>query len=256
MKVFCFTVDDNIRFLKETAEQKLPSLFYHPYMAMLYRLHERFGLKVQLNLFYRMEGFTLSQMPVSYRREWEENTDWLKLSFHSDRENVRPYETSGYGEVYGDCQKVQREILRFAGEASLAQTATLHYCLATAEGLQALKDNGVKGLLGLYVDTVSYGVEESEADLLRTGEMVRKNGITFAPIDIVLNCFSQEQILRQLSAMQHRARLWVMIHEQYFYSDYPTYQPDFEEKLTATFSYLVEKGYQSSFFEELLSTEQ
>ena len=50
-----------------------------------------------------------------------------------------------------------------------------------------------------------------------------------------------------------RKSLCVMIHEQYFYGDYKAYQPDFEEKLTAVFSYLAENGYQSRFFEELIT---
>ena len=48
-KTFCFTVDDNIRFLKEIAEKNYKSIFEHPYLAMYKRLHEDFDLKVQLN---------------------------------------------------------------------------------------------------------------------------------------------------------------------------------------------------------------
>ena len=45
MKTFCFTIDDNILFLKEIMEQSMPSIFDHPYMAMLRRLHEKFDQK-------------------------------------------------------------------------------------------------------------------------------------------------------------------------------------------------------------------
>ena len=49
-----------------------------------------------------------------------------------------------------------------------------------------------------------------------------------------------------------RKSIRVMIHEQYFYADYHAYQPDFEEKLEIVLSALVDEGYQSVFFEELL----
>ena len=49
MKTFCFTVDDNIRCLREINEKNYDSIFDHPYLAVYKRLHERFGLKVQLN---------------------------------------------------------------------------------------------------------------------------------------------------------------------------------------------------------------
>ena len=150
MKHFCFTVDDNIRFLKEITEKNCKSIFEHPYLAMYKRLHEEFGLKVQLNLFYRMEGFELSQMTSVYSSEWEENSHWLKMSFHSDFENEKPYEFSGYDEVYQDCNQVNAEIIRFASPAALAKTTTIHYCLATEEGLQALVEQKVLGLLGLF----------------------------------------------------------------------------------------------------------
>ena len=46
----------------------------------------------------------------------------------------------------------------------------------------------------------------------------------------------------------------ILIHEQYFYPDYKAYQPEFEEKLTATFEFLTEHGFESRFFEDLQSS--
>lgn len=256
MKTFCFTVDDNIRFLKELTRQGSKDLFAHPYMAMYRRLHEKFDLKVQLNLFYRMEDFDLSQMTDALASQFAENAHWLKLSFHSDVEDVRPYVTAGYGELYAHCQPVHREILRFASPESLAETTTVHYCLANGSGLTALADCGVKGLLGLFgteaEPRTSYGLEEALAQKLRHGDITVKDGIAFAPIDIVLNLYKEEKILELLNGLRHREHLWVMIHEQYFYADYPAYQPDFEDKLSATFADLTAAGYRSCFFQELI----
>ena len=255
-KKFCFTVDDNIRFLKELNEGSYPDIFSHPYLRMYRRLHEKYDLKVQLNLFYESGDFDLSKMTDKYRNEWLENSDWLKRSFHSRLENVRPYTSSGYDEVYQDCNNVQREICRFASPLSLGKTTTVHYCQATDEGLRALKDCGVKGLLGLYIALgklmTSYQNTEEETKLLRKGETVTSDGISYASIDIVLNSYTKESILDQLSSLNGRELIKVMIHEQYFYKDYKAYQPDFEEKLTATFEFLTRNGYESVFFEEAL----
>lgn len=257
MKTFCFTVDDNIRFLKEITENAYESIFDHPYLAMYRRLHEAFGLKIQLNLFYRLGDFDLSQVSDRYREEWKENADWLKLSFHSEKENVKPYETSPYGVVYEDCRKTNEEILRFAAPRVLANTTTIHYCLLTPEGLQAMEDNGVRGLLGLFgTDTApctSYGIGDDDAKKIREGEILKIGNISFASIDIILNLFSIDQILEQLEHLKHRSHIQVMIHEQYYYSDYKAYQPEFEEKLRATFAFLTKQGYQSAFFEDLIS---
>ena len=133
MKNFIFTVDDNIRFLKEICERGYASIFEHPYLAMYKRFHEKFGLRVQLNLFFECEGFCLRDMTEKYKNEWEIFSDWLKLSFNSSLENVKPYENSGYREVFDYCSRVNMEILRFAGENSLAKTTTVHYCALTDE---------------------------------------------------------------------------------------------------------------------------
>ena len=259
MKNFCFTVDDNIRCLKELTRGNYDSIFEHPYLAVYKRLHKRFDLKIQLNLFYEDLEFDLSEMTDRYAKEWKKCSDWLKLSFHSRLENVRPYISSGYDEVYQDCNNVQREICRFASPLSLGKTTTVHYCQATTEGLRALKDCGVKGLLGLYISPeklmTSYQSTQGELELLRKGQTVTSDGISYASIDIVLNSYNKASILEQLSSLNGRELIKVMIHEQYFYPDYKAYQPDFEEKLTATFEYLTENGYKSVFLEETLKKE-
>ena len=256
IKNFCFTVDDNIRFLKEITQNSYRSIFDHPYLAMFKRLHEDFELKIQLNLFERMEDFDLSRMSEAYYDEWKDNSDWLKLSFHSEMENVKPYEFSGYDEVYGDCRRVHEQIERFASPAALAKTTTIHYCLLTEDGLKAMADNSICGLLGLFgvseKPRTSYGIVEGEAKRIRDGEILKICDISFASIDIVLNSLSTKEILKQLACMSQRNCIRVMIHEQYFYSDYIRYQPDFEEKLRLTFAFLCEHGYQSAFYESLI----
>ena len=259
MKTFCFTVDDNIRFLRETVQNQYASIFDHPYLSLYKRFHEKFGMKIQLNLFYKeqeSDDFDLSQVPEHYRTQWEDCASWLKLSFHSRWNNEMPYAHSGYREVYDHCQEVHREILRFAGPASLAQTTTLHYCQTTDEGRQALVDSGYRGLLGLFGSEenihTSYSVPlEYCRDIFR-GKPQTREGACVASIDIVLNNHSEQSILTQLQSMSHRQHVNVMIHEQYFYPDYRAYQPEFAQKLEATFDYLCAHGYESCFFEDYI----
>lgn len=256
MKSFCFTIDDNIRFLKELNDFGFDSIFMHPYAAMLKRLHKCFDAKIQLNLFYELAGFNLSMMSDKYRAEWEENSNWLKLSFHSRLENLKPYEFSGYDEVFGDCAAVNKEIVRFASEKALAKTTTLHYCLATRDGLNALADNGVKGLLGLFGDKAnpesSYCIGFDDAKFIRDGGIYNDGSISYAGIDVILNCFSSDDNIARLQTLLGRDNIKIMIHEQFFYPDYINYQPDFESKLTKAISLLTQNGYKSVFFEDLI----
>jgi len=152
---------------------------------------------------------------------------------------------------------VHEQIKRFASSAALANTTTIHYCLLTEDGLKAMEDNRVFGLLGLFGSNqnprTSYGIEESNAEKIRNGEILKIGKISFASIDIVLNWFSIKEILERLRHMRQRNCIRVMIHEQYFYGDYRHYQPEFEEKLRSAFSFFFEHGYQSSFYENLIS---
>ena len=256
MKHYCFTVDDNIRFLKELTQCPKLSIFDHPYMAMYQRLHQRFGLKVQLNLFFEMPGFDLSQMTDIYRDEFAQNAHWLKLSFHSQWENVEPYEFSDYAEVYRDAKGVNDQILRFAGGKALGKTTTIHYCSTTHEGLRAMKDLQTEGLLGLFGTTASpctsYSVPENMGDAIRAGQVVEYQGVKIASIDMVINDTKMENIIPDLQVLQDHDQIRVMIHEQYFYEDYPRYQSNFEEKLETVFTFLEDNDYQSRFFEEML----
>lgn len=254
-KQFIFTVDDNIRFLYELTEGEYKSIFEHPYMATYKRLHEKYSLKVQLNLFYKYGDFTLEHMSERFRDEWQENSDWLKLSFHSKESNYRPYEFSGYDEVFTDCALVNREIVRFAGEKSLAKTTTVHYCRTTDEGIRALSDNGVLGLLGLFgTDSekrTSYGIDEENAAKLRHGGIHTEKNMTFSAIDLIINNFVHDELCDLLSRLSHNV-IKVMVHEPYFYPDYKKYHPDFEKKLDTVFDFLEKKGHTSIFFEELI----
>ncbi|MBQ7384103.1 MAG: hypothetical protein IJV72_04855 [Clostridia bacterium] len=254
MKTFCFTVDDNIRCLKELNEGSFGSIFEHPYLGVYRRLHDKYDLKIQLNLFYEAGNFNLSHFTDKYREEWAENADWLKLSFHARAEKSRIYENSGYAEVFDDLSRTNREIIRFATESVLAKTTTLHYCSATEDGIRAVRDNEIKGLFGLYGTAdeprSSYTSDKSDGDKIRRGEIVIRDGIAYSGVDLVLNIYSKEENLARLEGLSGREHINIMIHEQYFYPDYPKYQSDFEEKLDVAFELLTLKGARSVFFEE------
>ena len=171
-------------------------------------------------MFYRMSGFDLSHMSDRYSEEWEAVAGWLKLSFHSDRENAYPYENSSYEEVLSDCRGINEQILRFAGKRSLAKTTTVHCCRITEEGLRALSDNKVQELLGLFGNQMeprtSYGLCESKDSAIRSGQVVLSDMIAFASIDMIINTVKKEDILPKLTELLPRKAIRVMIHEQFF----------------------------------------
>ena len=257
---FRFSVDDNIIFLKDITNSSYHSIFENPYLSMYKRLHEKYHAKVQLNLFYQTDDFTLSNMPDRYKSEWIENSSWLQLSFHSRSEiPMPPYKHSGYDEVHHDCRLVHNEIIRFAGEQTLNLYTTIHCCDTTNDGVLALRDAGICGLVGIF------GTKENPRDCYGLKYEVYKalynkpyffddnNKMYFFNIDMIVNKVAAEDVEKDLSAHIGKEHIELMIHEQYYYRDYPWYQPDFENKLELAFSYLLNHGYQSVFIDEIIT---
>ena len=78
-----FSLDDNIWFLRDIAQQGYRSVFENPYLALWKRLHQTYGTKVHCNIYYQCEGFDLTRMPDRHRSEWQDNADWFRMTFHA-----------------------------------------------------------------------------------------------------------------------------------------------------------------------------
>ena len=146
-----FFIDDAIWFLRDLARQRPKSLFDNAFLKPLKEAHDRYGLKLQINLFYRtdffygMDEFTLAEVPADYKAEWQANKDWLKLGFHSLQEFPDyPWVNIDYADVKKLFGMIKGEIDRFAGEGVFTTALVPHWCPMSKEGCRALKDCGIR----------------------------------------------------------------------------------------------------------------
>ncbi len=247
-----FSFDDNIWFLQDINNNanRYNSIFENPYLAILKKMHDTYGTKIHLNIYYKTEGFNLSQMTDKYKREWQANADWIKLSFHALADKPdRPYLNASYDEVKRDCTLVDEQIKRFAGEELMGPVTTLHWGEATVEGCRALRDSGYNVLTSY---TMSYYFNEEQRNHINNRFIWRDNneGIIFSKMAIVANSHKLEEIKPFLDNVKktHEPRyIDLMIHEQYFYPHFRGYQPDFKEKIIASVKWAVDQGYEPSF---------
>lgn len=149
-KVF-FYIDDVIWIFRDLTRKRPNSLFDNAFLSVMKKAHDEYGLKVQLNLFYRTDfyygndEFTLADMTDTYKAEWEENSDWLKMSFHSKQEFPDyPYVNANYDDVKDGYTAFKNEVKRFASEENIAKTVVPHWTIISKEGCKALADSGVK----------------------------------------------------------------------------------------------------------------
>ena len=146
-----FFIDDVIWLFRDLARQRPTSIYDNAYMSMLKKAHDEYGLKVQLNVFYRTsfwygaDEFSLAEMPDCYKAEFEAAADWLKFGFHSLEEFPDyPFVNADYADVDAVYKKIKGEIVRFAGERSWALSVVPHWAPISREGILAFRDNGVK----------------------------------------------------------------------------------------------------------------
>lgn len=172
-----FFIDDVIWVLRDIARQRPDSIFDHPLLGGLRAAHERYGLKVQLNLFYRTDffygtdEFSLAEMPDAYRGEWQSAKEWLRLGFHSLQEFPDyPFVNADYRDVKCVFDRIRGEVQRFAGEGTFTTALVGHWLPISKDGCRALADSGVKVIYS--TDGERFAYDESK-DTLPYGHAFR-----------------------------------------------------------------------------------
>lgn len=163
-----FFIDDVIWVIRDIAREKPASIFDNAFMKMLKRAHDENGMTVQLNLFYRTDffygndEFTLTQMPDTYKKEFEQAKDWLRFAFHAKQEFPDyPYVNASYEDVKENYMAVTNEIKRFAGEGSISHTVIPHWLPISKAGCKALADCGVKFIAPSYGEKTPFNGDDS-----------------------------------------------------------------------------------------------
>ncbi len=269
-KKYRFSLDDNIWFLQNLNENKdrYTSMFEDPYLAMIKGIHERYGSKFHINIFYetpRHGGFNLSQMTDKYKEEFKANSHWMRLSFHANADLPdRPYMFATYEQAYFEMERVHKEILRFAGEEAFAKTVTtVHWGDCSKEAAQAFRDLGVKAFVSTYdwdtdrsVDIRMYCNAEQCALISKYGYYYDKEmdiyhfryrgGIQRGDVKNF-----PAQFDKQRESMPRYEFRDFCLHEQYFHPEYPHYQDNYLEKLTCAAEWCEKNGFESIFMDKL-----
>lgn len=258
-----FALDDNIFFLRDIARQGYKSLFDCFYLRILRDLHRKYGTRFSANIYYEADdGFTLAEFPARYQSEWKDNADWLKLAFHAYADSpARPYQEAPAEKLIADYDKVEEQILRFAGEASFAPPTNLHWAMATPEALKALGKKGVRVLSGYFqpIDgrfDINYNFDARRSEYVLKNDlwMDFESGIIFTRDAIVCNSTPVEMVAPTLDPLaeepNRRETVNLLTHEQYFWPFYQAHVPDHAARCEAAIRWADEHGYKPVFFHE------
>ncbi len=270
-KRYNFFIDDCSFFLMHLATEHPKSLFDEFFIGGLRKIHDAYGSKFTLNLFYHDDhhDFCIADMPDCYKSEFADNSDWLKMSFHAKSEFPdRPYQSADADTLAADYDLVHGEITRFAGERSFMRPLVIHWAMTNPENFRVLKERGVNLLTGGFIDSISHIGEKHSVRVTDIGyhyekdicEYIAKRHLFYdRRFDMFLmnnliccNYDNMNEIRRIFAALKDEPRdtISLMTHEQYTYPDYFNHIPDHIERIGFACRCATEAGYSPVYFAE------
>ena len=271
-KRYNFFIDDHSFFLTDIAKERPKSLFDHFYLAALRKIHQDYGTRFTLNCFYRNDHFPfeMKEVPDTYKSEFEDNANWLRLAFHAYSEFPdRPYQHASAAKLAADYDLVASEIVRFAGEKTLTPPVVLHWGMARPDAFGVLHDRGVRVLEGQFLRAKTYvGEENPPSRVADVGYFYEKDVTEYLAsryyfydrfTDMFLyksvmtvNLVKTEQVQGILNGIIANPLCNMTVglasHEQYSFPYYKNYQPDHVARLGLAAKTMTEAGYTPAHF--------
>ena len=176
---FHFSVDDVFDAFVEVSDRRLP-LFEHPFFAFLKRLHDDFGVSVDLYLFYRktVDGRrrTLDEVAASIGDALRDH-QWLRLGPHA-----LDYDTPPYAQTPPERQRafdaIYAQLDRFAAGGGRSKWLRLHFFSEAYENGPYFRTRDVEALLTTDKPVVSYRLADPERRRLEERGRIDYGGIT------------------------------------------------------------------------------
>lgn len=270
-KRYNFFFDDCSFFLRWIALNKPKSIFEEMFLKKLREIHQKYGSKFMLNLFFHDDhhDFAISDFPEDYKEEFKANSDWLRMSFHAKQEFPdRPYQHDDGTRLAADYDEVYREVCRFAGPECFIPPMVIHWAITNPENFHVLQERGTRCLSGGFIGSIAaigekhnvevtdigYHYEQDVAHYIKNVSKAmydRKYDIILLAGTLCCNYDDIEDIRNkfdQWEAASDRDFISLMTHEQYSYPDYFNYIPNHLDRIEEACRLAYERGYQPSWF--------
>jgi len=243
--------DDVILSLENISENNYNSIFEDGFFSYIKSLHDQFGAVFSLYVFYENDDgtFNLSQVPDTFSNEFEENSHWLKLGFHSLNSDTN-YQNSSMEQAKEDYELVIDELTRITGnEDSIDRVPRLHNYAASEESIKGFKQSelGIKGLLGPDDKRIAYDLNNADTSYLYTYDYFMKNNLSYFKTDFRLENVENistitSDYFNNESPQKSNDLLTVFTHEYLLEDD-----PDLKNKLTKVIKASVDNDYVFGF---------
>lgn len=233
------------------------SIFDDPFLALYRDLYTQYGTPVHMHIYYENDdgSFNLSMFPDKYKKEFQENGNWLKFTFHSLKDKPdSPYKHATYQQVMREGKLVEKEILRFAGPEVMSNITSQHWADSNREATRAFRNLGFRCIDGYFNfdengdPVVSYYLDKVQTAHVASRDFWVDNSedIIFVKGDIVINEVELADIaahMQSITDAPNHCFHYLLIHEQYFYPHYFRYEPDYRERIFAAVDWCHQHGY-------------
>ena len=264
-------INNNIFFLRDIAWNNYDSLFDSFFLKRLQELNQKYGTKFILNIFYTdgleftsvdAEEFELTQFSDKYKKEWEDNSDWLKLAFNGySNKPDRPYQFAEPKKLIQDLNKVKEQILRFAGPKTYTPPVAVHWAMAQQSAIPELAKEGTTNLSGKFGLVngkwdINYLLDDIQSEHISRNDALMdfKSNIAYIKMDLTINNTPINEIepaLKELADNPYRSEIMnIFTHEQYFWPFYINYIPDHFDRVETAVRWLTENKYKPVLFSE------
>lgn len=213
-----FSIDDTIQLFKELNSNiyiyQYLGIFQHPTLKFVKKLYKKYGIKTTLYCYFESNGFDLTMVSDRFKKQFQKNSNWLKVAFHGKNETCK-YDSISADEFIDHYQETTRALISICGEECLSSTLRLHFFAGSLEVCEAAKML-LQDLVLLGADEKNrqsyYLDQETSNKLFLEGVYTdTSNGIKFEKTDLR---FERENFQDQLQALSSTSSKYqVFTHE-------------------------------------------
>lgn len=216
-----FSIDDVFDDVLNASDRQLP-LLEHPWFHFLAQVHERFGTRMHLYLFYQQQYGnrlrTLAEVSLGLRAALR-STAWLRFGPHALDAETPPYVQTPTAQITA-FEAIYKEITQFATTKMLSPWVRLHYFSEAYELAAYFKTRGVTALLSTDKPAISYRLPPAARATLGTHGTVTYQGMTFIRSHCRIETFVQqgyspEQVQTELMSFLAQRRCVVVFTHAY-----------------------------------------
>lgn len=149
-KIINYTIDDVYELLTGLNNIESDNLFDDPTFKTLKDIHDKYGLKITLFLFYSKssnKSQNLNNITTKFKKQFKECSSWLKFGYHSKYDDT--YSSSlTIDDLVSNIETVYSAISKFACEDSISKFTRFGFFNVSHEQLKELRKRNL--ILGVF----------------------------------------------------------------------------------------------------------